>query len=242
MKGKIVVLLLLAAAGKVFAQCVDTSNRGIFVEPPKVYDDYFLESQLTALKTRLASINGTDQTTLISKLGQTQGATMSQSALSIQAMGPGTSGISTLTPPAPPPVSASGSTPTPNYTASGAYGTTTTGPTLSPSVPTAPTSTLAMPSTFSPSSLDTLNEEMQLSSQIINLELLLDGSLNDRFITGSQQPKRRVTVGINISINPCLDNSGWGGQAKKLLKDHLAEIEVEVQNPPGSTSSEAPRL
>jgi hypothetical protein len=99
-----------------------------------------------------------------------------------------------------------------------------------------------MPTSYAPSSLDTLNEEMQLSSQIVDLQLLLDGALNDRFITGSQVPKRRVTVGINITINPCLDNGSNEKEYKKGLKDRAAEVEIEVENPPGNNSSERPSI
>lgn len=230
-------LLGILTTAKAFGQCFTTSDYGIYVAPPKVYDDYFLQTQLTALKNRLASINAADQATLLSKLGQVQGASMNQSGVSVQGLGPAPSQVTSLTAPATLPAYA---TPTSGATApislSGAYGTTTTGPTLTPSIPTLPASTLALPSSFSPSSLDTLNEEMQLSAQIIDMQLLLDGALSDLYIPGSQVPKRRVTVGLNISIDPCETALFPGGEMKRLLKDHLAEVEVEIQNGSGSTT------
>jgi hypothetical protein len=244
-------LALASVATGAFGQCFSDpvssgakpSDFGIVVQSPKVYDDYFLETQLAALKTRLASINVADQGTLLGKIGQLQGATLSQSGLAIQAMGPGTSTVSTLTPPASLPgyalPSSTSTTAASPISLSGAYGTTTTGAALTPSVPAVSASSLSLPSSYAPSSLDTLNEEMQLSAQIMNFELLLDGALNDRYIPGTQVPKKRVTVGLNISIEPCLIG-GSHYETKHLLKDRLAEVEIEIQNASGS--SEKPSI
>ena len=241
-----------------FAQClsdgVNPAN-GIVVEPPKVYDDYYLQNQLNALKARLAGMNATDEATLLGKLGQMQGGSLSQSGFAVQGLGPAPAQTTTLTPPqslpayaasAPLTSGASAYPPLP-VTATGAYGTTTSGPTITPSVPAVPAPTLSLSTAFSPSALDTLNEEMQLSSQIINLQLLLDGALNDRF-NGQGLQKRRVTIGFNISVNPCVNagtpNAGAEAPSPKdeiehwagLLKDHVAEVSIEVADQSGAES------
>ena len=243
-------LVFSSVAGTSSGQCFSAtvasggvpSDFGIIVQSPKVYDDYFLETQLAALKVRLTSINAADQGNLLGKIGQLQGATMSQTGLSVQAMGPGTTGVSTLTPPqnlpgyALPSDSSAAASP---ISLQGGYGTTTTGATLTPSIPSVSTNSLSLPSSYSPSSLNALNEEMQLSAQIMNLELLLDGALNDRYIPGSQVPKKRVTVGLNISIQPCLIG-GTRSETKRILKDHLAEVEIEITS--NSFSREKPSI
>jgi hypothetical protein len=210
-------LIGLLLAGASFAQ------NGIFVDKPKVYDDYYLQSQLDSLKARLAAINAADQTTLLGKIGGLQGATMQQSGFAVQGLGPATPTVTASLPPA-------------GVAPSSSNGVTTATTPLTPAVPTPPAPSLTAPSTFSPSSLDTLNEEMQLSAQIINLQLLLDGALNDRFIPGSQQSKRHVTVGFSVNIEPPADK-------KKELANSLAEVEITLKNPPDlATGTENPSV
>lgn len=205
---------------------VCTAQNGIWVGQPKVYDDYYLQSQLNAQKANLANLNGLNATALSNGLGTIQGATLSGSGLAVQGLGPGTTQTTTLTAPSSVPAT---------VTATGAYGTTTTGPTNTPSIPTAPAPTLTLPSTPSPSAVDTLNQEMQLSYQIINYQLLLDGALNDRMTPGSQNPKQRVTVGFSINIDP-------PEALKKDLKNALAEVEVTVDNSAEAGAVAAPSI
>ena len=49
----------VAFAALTFGQ--SSSQNGIWVDQPKVYDDYFLQTQLSALKARLGSLSGLDQ-------------------------------------------------------------------------------------------------------------------------------------------------------------------------------------
>jgi len=202
---KILVALLLAGTAR--AQ----SSNGIFVDKAKVYDDYYLQSQLDGLKARLAAINAADQATLLGKVGGLQGSTLQQSGFAVQGLGPATPTVTTSLPPA-------------GVAPSSTNGVTTATTPLTPAAPTPPAPTLTVPSTFSPSSLDTLNEEMQLSAQIINLQLLLDGALNDRF-TNARFPKRHVTLGFSISVEV-------PESKKKELANSLAEVEVTLKNPP----------
>lgn len=95
---------------------------------------------------------------------------------------------------------------------------------VSPTIPTLPgAATVAMPSTFGVSGLDTLSEQMQLTYEIANLQLLLEGSLSDRFIPGTDQLKKRVTIGFPMSITPPPDDD---------YNNTVAEVEVTAINYP----------
>lgn len=203
--------LLIAVSG---VSALAQSTNGIWVDQPKVYDDYFLQSQLNALRAQLSGLSGLNQTALSSSIGSVQGATLQASGINAQALGPAPPQVTTLTPPSGGAVTG----------ATGAYGTTTTGPTVTPSVPTAPQTSLTPPSTLSQSSINTLGEMMQLSYQIINYQLLLDGSLSDQYAAGSQAPKRRVTVGLSITVDP-------PEGLKKQLKNALAEVVITIESP-----------
>lgn len=210
-------LILAVALGSVTcgAALAQTTN-GIWVDQPKVYDDYFLQTQLKALKAQLGGLSGLNQTTLSGAIGSVQGATLQAWGVNAQALGPAPPQVTTLAPP-------TSSLPT-GVSPSGAYGTTTTGPTVTPSVPSPTPPTLTLPPNLSQSSLNMLSEMMQLNYQIINYELLLDGSLSDRFISGSQKPKRRVTVGLSLTVDP-------PEQYKKHLQNALAEVQITIENP-----------
>jgi len=88
---------------------------------------------------------------------------------------------------------------------------------------------LALSTNGAPSASDILNEEMQLTYEIANLRLLLQGSLNDRFIPGSRILKQHATVGFPISIEPPND---------PRYKNAVAEITVIVTTGPVFNSSE----
>src|SRR5580658_2090291 len=103
------------------------SPNGIWVDQPKVYDDYFLQTQLNALKAQLSGLTALNSTTLTGSIGTVQGATLSASGISAQAMGPSPAQVTTLAAP-------TGALPA-GVAATGAYGATTTGPTLAPSAP-----------------------------------------------------------------------------------------------------------
>jgi len=200
-----------------FAQ--DPIPNGIWVAPPKVYDDAYLQTSLNALKASLGNLTGLDQTTLTNSLSAIQGATANSSGIAIQAGGPGTSQTTTFAPPAASTLTDSNGNALTNPSASGAYGTTVTGPaSVTPTIPTAPASTLTLPSTFGSSAVSALNKEMQLSYQILNTQLLLDGSLNDTI------GKHRATVGFTIAIDP-------PESLRKSLKNAIAQVDVTLENP-----------
>jgi len=176
-------------------------DNGIYLEGVKVYDEAALESLLNAARTNLAQLNGFDQVSLISHLGAIQGSTANQSQTALQVTGPPQWGTAAPTSPN-----------TPN----------------SPTLPT-PSATYTLPSTFQTSAADFLNEQMQLSMQMINLQLLLGGSFNDQFEHDSNIARTRTTLGfpINISVPPGFKYQGA-----------VAEVDVSVCAPDTVSSTD----
>ena len=76
----------------------------------------------------------------------------------------------------------------------------------------------AAPSAAAPSSLDVLNEQMQLSSEISGLQLLLEGALSDRLVKNQRFVKPRATIGFPISL-----------RAPARYRNAAAVVEVEVK-------------
>lgn len=197
------------------------TGNGIFVDNPKVYDDSSLQLMLNSARARLATLQGIDQTGLLSRIGAVTGATLSQSSL----------GISITGPPIPQSV-VTDNAPTGSTTSNGAgvvqssttnlpaQGTITTNPQqVAPAVTAPANGGLTMP-TPSISALDALNEQMQLTYEIANLQLLLEGSLNDRYVKGTRLIKPRTTLGFPVTIS-----------SLRPYKDAVAVVEVQVTNP-----------
>jgi hypothetical protein len=151
-------------------------SNGIYLESVKIYDEGALEGLLSSARANLAQLNAFDQTSLISHLGAIQGSTANQTQSAIQVTGP------TQVP--------AGATPSP---------VTPNNPTLP-----APSASYTLPSTFQTSAVDFLNEQMQVSMKMIELQLLLGGSYNDQFEVESNVARIRTTLGfpINISVPP----------------------------------------
>jgi hypothetical protein len=90
-----------------------------------------------------------------------------------------------------------------------------------PSV-TAPTVSTSVPTTgFSVASSDILNEQMQLTYEIANLSMLIDGPLSDRIMSlrdKGKDIKPRVTLGFPVTLTP-----------DKRHKNAVAVVEVEIE-------------
>ncbi len=228
----------------VVARSLRAQDLGIFVGEPKIYDDQALALMLNAATAQLTTLRPIDQTTLIGHIGAAQGASLSQSGFALQVNGlPSVGNVTTTASGTPSTVQTLGTTTT---TAAGATtsGTTTTNQTTTPSstvqnvatqpsvaasAPSAPAPSTSLPSAYSISAMDTLNEQMQLTYEIANLQLLLQGSLTDRFVTGTRLLKHRTTVGFPISITP---------PAEKRFRNAVAEVDVIVRNGPGMMTPE----
>lgn len=218
-------------------------DNGIVVGPPKIYDDHSLQLLLNTAVARLSQLNAFDQATLIGKLGTLQGANASQTQLALQASGnplPGVTTKNTINQPntvttaeTQATLKAQATAPdttTDNKTVTNSPTQTTEtniqNATVSPNVPNLPSGFgITLPSSFSVSSLTLLNEETQLSSEIINLQLLLQGAISDDWEENTLLRKHRTTFGFPISISTPLGHQ---------YKDAVAEVELSICNPAGS--------
>lgn len=185
-------------------------RHGILVGAPKIYDDYYLQTLLTSLKNNLSAVHVVDQATLLSHIGNTQGADLRQLSAAVQAGGPSTPQTSNFTLASGVPPIATATTP----------GTTTTVNAATPTAPTPPAPSLTLPS-IGQSSLDTFNESLQLSAEIMNVQLLLDGALSDRLQRSDGKARSTVTIGFPVTI----DNPN---EAAKSHQNDLAEIQIDV--------------
>ncbi len=205
------------------------NGNGIEVGAPKFYDDASLRMMLDATRAKLAGMTGLDQASLISRLGSISGATISQTQFGLQLTGGAGPGVSTTNTGATTQTTTNANLPEQNTSLPGSTtvtsAPTTSTTTTSPSPPAIPTVVPGIaftpPSTISPSSLDVLNEQMQLSYEMTNLQLLLEGALSDRFVTNQRFIKPRVTIGFPISLHP-----------PEEFKDAAAVVEVEVKTAP----------
>lgn len=210
----------------------DEDGNGIFLDSPKVYDDSSLQLMLNAARAKLATLQGLDQATLLSHLGAITGSTFQQSLFSAQVAGPPLpQSVLTATGPTSTVAATTGASPsTTTTTTAPNQSVVTTNAGATPSTPTAPTDTgFTLPSTFATSSIDTLNEEMQLTYEIANLQLLLEGSLSDRFVQGQRIVKPRTTIGFPVTLS-----------AERRYKDAVAIVEVEVEKPEKNVFSQEP--
>jgi hypothetical protein len=237
----LVTIMTLVCGSTAFSQDLKTQARnienalgnGIFVDTAKVYDDSSLQLMLNAARLRLAALQSIDQNGLLSRIGAITGARLQQQAISAQINGPSIPGTSvsnlggtgsTTT------VSAPAGQTTTNIAGQPVENTTATLGQINPSVPALPQSSAALPTNFGISSLDALNEMMQLTYEIANLQLLLEGSLSDRYVRNTQVVKPKTTLGFPITISP-------------RYKDAVAFVEIEVINPEsGNLNSEPPAV
>ena len=206
----------------------DGYSNGIFVLPPKIYDDTSLQLMLNSARAQLASLQTISSTPQQSALGALSGGSSVQNSFGAQfsggpSLGPvqqtnngPTSEIATVTGTSP-------SVTVTNNAANQSTVTTVTPPTA-PSVSLPASSGFGLPTTFGANALDILNEQMQLTYEVTNLELLLEGSLSDRFVANTRLQKTRTTVGFLITIDP-----------PKQYKRAVAVVEVEAETAMGNT-------
>jgi hypothetical protein len=195
----ICALLLLSGTFALAQNEIPISEQGITVAPPKVYDTYYLQQQLQALKAQLQQLQVLSSSTLTGHIGNVQGADLQQLGFSLQGGGSSTPAVTTTT----------GTSPSVQSVVSS----------LAPSNPSVASSSLTLP-TPGQSSLDTLNESMQLAYEITNLELVLDGALNDKLDLMTGKPRRVVTIGFPIAFAPP-SHSDAMGRANSVAEVHV---------------------
>jgi hypothetical protein len=203
-----------------------SASNGIDVGQPKVYDDSLLQQMLNSAEAQLTSLQVLGQTGISNNFGAVTGATQQISSFALSAQGG---------PPLPTLAATNNGATTQVATTTGSQTnngvvTTTTNPvqsttsTLAPPaavVATPPAPSTSLPSAFGVSASDILNEQMQVTYEIANLRLLLEGSLSDRILNtsdGKMFMKPRTTVGFPVTISP-----------DKRFKDAVAVVEVEVE-------------
>ena len=173
-------------------------GNAISVGPPKIYDDALLQQMLASAQMKLASLQGFDQSGITRAIGNITGANQRIAAFGLTAQGP----LSTTT---------TVGNETPVTTSSVGFAT--------PS-PTNPTPSTTLPAPTGGSASDILNEQLQLTSEITNLSLLLEGPLSDQIVEGkgTKFVRPRVTLGFPVAISP-----------EKRFRNAVAVVEVFVQ-------------
>ena len=178
--------------------------RGIAVGAPKAFDNRTLNLMLERLRSQLAGINVIDQAALAKAIGTVQGSRTQETARALTIQGPGTPSLqnehdttSNLTPPAT------------ALTTTDSTKQTTTTPGINPSAPTVP-DVISTPSAltnlqYGMSASDLLNEQVDLTYEIINIQMLLDRSLSDRLLTPDLKPRLQSVIGLNVTIDPPRD-------------------------------------
>lgn len=205
----------------------ESSSNGIGVGMPKVYDDSLLQKMLSDAEARLATLQVIDQAGVTARIGGLAGGRQSISSFSFNALGAPAPGVTTTSNAATQTTvqgATTGNTPTTSTTTTSAIpveNVVTTAPQFAATIPTPPAASTTLPSTFGPSASDVLSEQLQLTYEIANLRLLLDGALNDRFLNdreGRIFSKPRVTVGFPITLAP-----------DRRFRNAVAIVEVEVE-------------
>ena len=204
---------------------------GIGVGLPKVFDNRTLTLQLEKLKQQLnqqQTQNGViDLKSVAAALNNLQGLSQQETSTALSVTGsptPATTLTNTLNTGN---VDTSGN-PLPNTT------TTQNQTTNSSVTPTAPAfdSFATLPAGFNPtfgsSASDLLNDQMNLSYQIINLQMLLDRALSDRIYPQDSGGGTRLqtVLGFNVSLDP-----------PRTANDAVAVVEVTLKSDPGGDIS-----
>jgi hypothetical protein len=186
---------------------------------------------IAGLQSTLNSGNTTNTQSLGTTANANSATSNSQTSSTTGGSGPTSSNQLTVT------------APTTSSTTTGNNQTQVTGPSSqtvstlaqqNPVIPALPaTSSFTPPSSFAPSASNILNEQVQLNSEVAGLALLLEGALSDQAVQTpiGAYPKRRVTIGVPISIDP-----------SDRDKDAVAEVIVTVTPTAGGLVVEAPSI
>lgn len=215
------------------------NEKGISVDDPKVYDDSLLQQMLQAAEAKLGAMQVLDQAGVASRIGALSGATQRVSAVGVNLQTPSVPGVTTTdkgetgttvttTTRAENAGVKSSSDVTAQTTGAAAQDVVTTAPAFAPPAMLTPAASTTLPTTIGISASDALNEQMQLTYEIANLRLLLEGALSDHVMVVEGKPyvKPRTTLGFPITID-----------ADKRFKGAVAIVEVEI-DPAGGFQSQ----
>ncbi len=221
----LIVLFCLAQKPSGQAAPVAQNTNGIGVGRPKVYDNRTLTLMLESLNESLRNVQFIDQKSLATALGFIQGFRSSEVVSNFS--------INTLPVPS---VKQEGITTTGNAIATtGAplpdttkQTTTTERAAITPQPPSL--DTLPAFSGFTPNygenASDLLNDQVNLTYQIFNLQMLLERSLSDRLLSANNEPRRQAVLGFNVSIDP-----------PRTAEDAAAVVEITLNLAPGKQAT-----
>jgi len=105
--------------------------------------------------------------------------------------------------------------------------TTTSGGYAGTVAPVPVSTALAPPGNIGVSSSDVLAEQVQINSQIVTLQLLLQGALSDQYLLKGSRAvatRQQTTVGFGVSLNP-----------PQRYKHAVAEVRVWIEAPPNAS-------
>jgi hypothetical protein len=167
---------------------------------------------LERLTAQLAGINVIDQKALAQAIGTTQGSQVEDfsSSFTLQASptpAPSTSGQGGSSSGTASAAASAGGSGKGSSSKSGDSSSKSSDSSSAPSLP----DLLAAPGALSNlkynmSASDLLSEQVDLTYQIINLQMLLDRSLSDRLLFGKElKPRLQTVVGLNLSVDPPRD-------------------------------------
>jgi hypothetical protein len=210
------------------------AQNGIVVSEPKLYDDALLQQMLSAAQARLSALQLLDQAKIGEKVGTVTGAEQQYNNFAMSLQTPSLpqvketskgatsqtvqkegSAVNTENKPS----SQSSTDVTSNQPATDVE---TTRSAFAPPSAAAAQPSISLPSQFSVSASDVFNEQMQLTFEIANLRLLLDGAISDRMFAirdKIHRVKPRRTIGVPIAIDP-----------DRRYKNAVAVVEVEIEN------------
>ncbi len=218
----------------------DRRENGITVTEPRVFDDAQLQQRLQELEAQLARLQVIDQAGIVSRFGTMAGADQRTSSFAVNVQGAPIPEVSTTTklPTEQTKTTSAGIETTTNLAVQDVV---TKSPQFNPPSATAPAATVNMPSSFSVSASDVLDEMMQLQAEINGLRLLLAGDLSSHYVRGgpglgNEMTKFKTTLGFNISVKPD------GVAPESRYKDAVAIVEVEVENVCNTLSFEPPAI
>jgi hypothetical protein len=218
-------------------------DNGIHVGQPKVFDSRQLTLMLDSLSQALAGKQFVDPKQLSQTLGNVQGFQSTDSGVSFQAngaVGPmastvfgspvapssntaGDSSSSTAVPSSPVTINI-----TPSSDGSSNTPASTTGSSLGPQPPALPTLQTAPTynPTFGSNGSDLLSDEVNLTYQFYNVQMLLNRSLTDRLYDGKS--RLQAVVGFDIDLVP--DKYAQNSAA-------VVEVSVSMESPPATCST-----
>lgn len=214
MSKRILLVIALIAGCRVDVTAAEKSN-GISVGEPKVYDRRNLQQLLQILQQRLAETKGIDPATI--KAGQITGLTQNSTSLAFSVSTRPTPGVERTTTSEATSEATTGASPGSKETGKTTETLKQSSAAQAPSVPVpaAPSGLTVSANFIGLNGEDLLQQQVNLEYQIINLQLLLEGAVSDRYKNGTRFIP--AVLGMAIDVQP-----------EKAHENAVAEIDIQV--------------